>query len=69
MPLGRLLLRTTTLNKIVSRNAFTATKPDPSKPNMLRVGLAFGTTALLWAMLFKTHRSDVQEYKARKGLE
>ncbi|XP_017329138.1 NADH dehydrogenase [ubiquinone] 1 subunit C1, mitochondrial isoform X2 [Ictalurus punctatus] len=69
MPLGRLLLRTTTLNKIVSRNAFTATKPDPSKPNMLRVGLAFGTTVLLWAMLFKTHRSDVQEYKARKGLE
>lgn len=35
----------------VSRNAFTATKPDLFKPNMLRVGLAFGTTAFLWAMV------------------
>ncbi|KAG7328879.1 hypothetical protein KOW79_007053 [Hemibagrus wyckioides] len=69
MPLGRLLLRTSTLNKIVSRNAFTASKPDPSKPNLLRVGLAFGTTALLWTMLFKRHWSDVQEYKASNGLE
>lgn len=39
------------LSPVVSRNAFTATKPDPSKPNMLRVGLAFGTTVLLWAMV------------------
>ncbi|XP_027007778.2 NADH dehydrogenase [ubiquinone] 1 subunit C1, mitochondrial isoform X1 [Tachysurus fulvidraco] len=54
---------------VVSRNAFTATKPDPSKPNMLRVGMAFGTTALLWMMLFKKHWSDVQEYKTSNGLE
>ncbi|KAK2839061.1 hypothetical protein Q7C36_013875 [Tachysurus vachellii] len=69
MSLRRLLLRTPTLHRIVSRNAFTATKPDPSKPNMLRVGMAFGTTALLWTMLFKKHWSDVQEYKASNGLE
>ncbi|XP_066506171.1 NADH dehydrogenase [ubiquinone] 1 subunit C1, mitochondrial [Hoplias malabaricus] len=69
MPAGRLLLQTTKLNKIVSRNAFTATKPDPSRPNMLRVGLAVGSTAFLWAMLFKQHSNDVQEYKKRNGLE
>ncbi|XP_053362311.1 NADH dehydrogenase [ubiquinone] 1 subunit C1, mitochondrial [Clarias gariepinus] len=69
MPLGRSLLRVTALNKIVSRNAFTAVKPDPSRPNMLRVGLTFGTTALLWAMLFKQRSSDMQEYKTRNGLE
>ncbi|XP_056328364.1 NADH dehydrogenase [ubiquinone] 1 subunit C1, mitochondrial [Danio aesculapii] len=69
MPLGRLLLRTSTVNKIVSRNAFRATKPDVSKPNMLRVGLAFGSTVFLWALLFKQHSTDVQEYKRRNGLE
>lgn len=36
---------------VVSRNNYTAFKPDPSKPNMLRVGLAFGSTALLWALV------------------
>ncbi|XP_077103860.1 NADH dehydrogenase [ubiquinone] 1 subunit C1, mitochondrial [Siphateles boraxobius] len=69
MLLGRLLLRTTTVNKMVSRNAYTASKPDPSKPNMLRVGLAFGSTAVLWALLFKQHSTDVHEYKTRNGLE
>ncbi|XP_067237549.1 NADH dehydrogenase [ubiquinone] 1 subunit C1, mitochondrial [Chanodichthys erythropterus] len=69
MPLGRLLLRTSTVNKMVSRNNYTAFKPDPSKPNMLRVGLAFGSTALLWALLFKQHSTDVHEYKTRNGLE
>ncbi|KAG1962552.1 NADH dehydrogenase [ubiquinone] 1 subunit C1, mitochondrial [Pimephales promelas] len=69
MLLGRLLLRTSTVNKMVSRNAYTASKPDPSKPNMLRVGLAFGSTAVLWALLFKQHSTDVREYKTRNGLE
>ncbi|XDV37466.1 hypothetical protein PO909_007063 [Leuciscus waleckii] len=69
MLLGRLLLRTSAVNKMVSRNAYTASKPDPSKPNMLRVGLAFGSTAVLWALLFKQHSTDVHEYKTRNGLE
>ncbi|XP_076878094.1 NADH dehydrogenase [ubiquinone] 1 subunit C1, mitochondrial [Brachyhypopomus gauderio] len=68
MPVGRLLLRASPLNKIICRNAFTFTKPDYSKPNMLRVGLAFGSTAVLWALLFKQHSDDVQEYKTRNGL-
>uniref|UniRef100_A0A8C2J3Q7 NADH dehydrogenase [ubiquinone] 1 subunit C1, mitochondrial n=1 Tax=Cyprinus carpio TaxID=7962 RepID=A0A8C2J3Q7_CYPCA len=54
---------------VFSRNSFIASKPDPSKPNMLRVGLAFGSTAVLWALLFKQHRTDVHEYKTRNGLE
>ncbi|XP_051774254.1 NADH dehydrogenase [ubiquinone] 1 subunit C1, mitochondrial [Ctenopharyngodon idella] len=69
MLLGRLLLRTSTVNKMVSRNTYTAFRPDPSKPNMLRVGLAFGSTAVLWALLFKQHSTDVHEYKTRNGLE
>ncbi|XP_016326560.1 NADH dehydrogenase [ubiquinone] 1 subunit C1, mitochondrial-like [Sinocyclocheilus anshuiensis] len=69
MPLGRLLLRTSAVNKKVSRNFFIASKPDPSKPNMLRVGLAFGSTAVLWALLFKQHSTDVHEYKTQNGLE
>ncbi|XP_055033575.1 NADH dehydrogenase [ubiquinone] 1 subunit C1, mitochondrial [Misgurnus anguillicaudatus] len=69
MPFGRLLLRTWTIHKMVSRNAFTASKPDYSRPNMLRVGLAFGSTAVLWALLLKQHSTDVQEYKKRNGLE
>ncbi|XP_036423747.1 NADH dehydrogenase [ubiquinone] 1 subunit C1, mitochondrial [Colossoma macropomum] len=69
MPAGRLLLQTTALTKTISRNAFTAAKPDSSRPNMLRVGLTFGSTALLWALLFKQHSTDVQEYKTRNGLE
>ncbi|XP_056625165.1 NADH dehydrogenase [ubiquinone] 1 subunit C1, mitochondrial [Triplophysa dalaica] len=69
MPLGRLLLRASTINKMVSRNAFTALKPDPSKPNMLRVGMAFGSTAFLWGLLFIQHSTDVREYKTRNGLE
>ncbi|KAM9376163.1 uncharacterized protein KZ484_008752 [Pholidichthys leucotaenia] len=51
--------------KAGSRSAFTASKPDPSRPNWLRVGLAFGTSAFLWGLLFKQHSDDVHEYKAR----
>ncbi|XP_029965607.1 NADH dehydrogenase [ubiquinone] 1 subunit C1, mitochondrial-like [Salarias fasciatus] len=52
-----------------SRSVFTSSKPDTSRPNWLRVGLAFGASAFLWALLFKQHSSDVREYKARNGLE
>ncbi|XP_016149142.1 NADH dehydrogenase [ubiquinone] 1 subunit C1, mitochondrial-like [Sinocyclocheilus grahami] len=69
MPLGRLLLRTSAVNKMVSRHFFIASKPDPSKPNMLRLGLAFGSAAVLWALLFKQHSTDVHEYKTQSGLE
>nr|DBA28961.1 TPA: hypothetical protein GDO54_009238 [Pyxicephalus adspersus] len=48
---------------------FTAKKHDPSQPNWLNVGLAFGTTVTLWALLFKQHSDDVAEYKKRNGLE
>uniref|UniRef100_A0A3Q1BKX2 NADH dehydrogenase [ubiquinone] 1 subunit C1, mitochondrial n=1 Tax=Amphiprion ocellaris TaxID=80972 RepID=A0A3Q1BKX2_AMPOC len=52
-----------------SRSAFTSSKPDTVNPNWLRVGLAFGTSAFLWGLLFKQHSTDVHEYKVRNGLE
>ncbi|XP_072519903.1 NADH dehydrogenase [ubiquinone] 1 subunit C1, mitochondrial [Salminus brasiliensis] len=69
MPGGRLLLQTAAVSRIASRNMFTAFKPDTSKPNFLRVGLTFGSTVFLWALLFKQHSTDVAEYKKRNGLE
>ncbi|KAG9272265.1 NADH dehydrogenase [ubiquinone] 1 subunit C1, mitochondrial [Astyanax mexicanus] len=69
MPAGRLLLQTSALNKIICRNAFTAKKRDTSKPNMVRVGLTFGSVVFLWGLLFTQHSNDVQEYKKRNGLE
>uniref|UniRef100_A0A672FAG5 NADH dehydrogenase [ubiquinone] 1 subunit C1, mitochondrial n=1 Tax=Salarias fasciatus TaxID=181472 RepID=A0A672FAG5_SALFA len=71
-----LLLRTgkrspqgTSFHVLLSLSVFTSSKPDTSRPNWLRVGLAFGASAFLWALLFKQHSSDVREYKARNGLE
>ncbi|NXF09402.1 NDUC1 dehydrogenase, partial [Smithornis capensis] len=49
-----------------TRSAFTATKPNYDRPNWLRVGLAFSTTAALWAILIKQHDDDVKEYERRK---
>ncbi|XP_066576231.1 NADH dehydrogenase [ubiquinone] 1 subunit C1, mitochondrial [Amia ocellicauda] len=69
MPLNRLLLRTASVSKTVTRSAFTASKRDRSSPDWLRVGLAFGGTAAVWALLFKQHSEDVHEYKKRNGLE
>ncbi|KAJ8247781.1 hypothetical protein GJAV_G00250230 [Gymnothorax javanicus] len=69
MPLARVLLKATAVNKTVARSAFTAQKPDYTNPNWLRVGLTLGTTVGLWALLFKQHSDDVQEYKKRNGLE
>uniref|UniRef100_A0A8C5G5L2 NADH dehydrogenase [ubiquinone] 1 subunit C1, mitochondrial n=1 Tax=Gouania willdenowi TaxID=441366 RepID=A0A8C5G5L2_GOUWI len=52
-----------------SRSMFTSSKPDMGKPNWVRVGLAFGTSAFLWVLLLKQHSSDVDEYKVRNNLE
>ncbi|XP_039669500.1 NADH dehydrogenase [ubiquinone] 1 subunit C1, mitochondrial isoform X1 [Perca fluviatilis] len=52
-----------------SRSVFTSSKPDTANPNWVRVGLAFGTSAFLWGLLFKQHSTDVHEYKVRNGLE
>uniref|UniRef100_A0A3P8UQG3 NADH dehydrogenase [ubiquinone] 1 subunit C1, mitochondrial n=1 Tax=Cynoglossus semilaevis TaxID=244447 RepID=A0A3P8UQG3_CYNSE len=42
---------------------------DHTKPNWFQVGLAFGTSAFLWALLFKQHSTDIREYKARNCVE
>uniref|UniRef100_A0A8C7D8D4 NADH dehydrogenase [ubiquinone] 1 subunit C1, mitochondrial n=3 Tax=Oncorhynchus TaxID=8016 RepID=A0A8C7D8D4_ONCKI len=65
----RAVLRPDLSLAIGSRSAFTAAKPDHTNPNWLRVGLAFGTSAFLWGLLFKQHSTDVHEYKVRNGLE
>ncbi|KAF7654192.1 hypothetical protein LDENG_00073050 [Lucifuga dentata] len=69
MTFRRLLSGTVLINKVGCRSAFTSSKPDVNNPNWLRVGLAFGTSAFLWALLFKQHSTDVHEYKVRNGLE
>ncbi|CAN9514533.1 unnamed protein product [Ophioblennius macclurei] len=65
----RRLFSASSLLRTGSRPMFTSSKPDTSKPNWLRVGLAFGSSAFLWALLFQQHSSDVREYKVRNGLE
>uniref|UniRef100_UPI0037E84E14 NADH dehydrogenase [ubiquinone] 1 subunit C1, mitochondrial n=1 Tax=Semicossyphus pulcher TaxID=241346 RepID=UPI0037E84E14 len=69
MTFNRLLSRAVFVSKVGSRSAFTSSKPDLANPNWLRVGLAFGSSAFLWGLLFKQHSTDVQEYKVRNGLE
>ncbi|CAJ1058420.1 NADH dehydrogenase 1 subunit C1%2C mitochondrial [Astatotilapia calliptera] [Xyrichtys novacula] len=69
MTFNRLLSRAVFVSRVGSRSAFTSSKPDLTKPNWLRVGLAFGSTAFLWGLLFKQHSTDVHEYKVRNGLE
>ncbi|NXR85856.1 NDUC1 dehydrogenase, partial [Hypocryptadius cinnamomeus] len=49
-----------------TRSAFVAKKADNAQPNWLGVGLAFGTSAALWALLVKQHNEDVKEYERRK---
>uniref|UniRef100_A0A8C8DMQ2 NADH dehydrogenase [ubiquinone] 1 subunit C1, mitochondrial n=1 Tax=Oryzias sinensis TaxID=183150 RepID=A0A8C8DMQ2_9TELE len=56
-------------NLVGSRSAFTSSKTDTRNPNWVRVGLAFGSSAFLWALLFKQHSTDVHEYKVRNGLQ
>uniref|UniRef100_UPI00358EE390 NADH dehydrogenase [ubiquinone] 1 subunit C1, mitochondrial n=1 Tax=Myxine glutinosa TaxID=7769 RepID=UPI00358EE390 len=50
------------------RGMFTSRKNDYSKPNWLRVGLAFGTTVALWVSLSMQYDKDMKEYKRRNGL-
>ncbi|XP_037635245.1 NADH dehydrogenase [ubiquinone] 1 subunit C1, mitochondrial [Sebastes umbrosus] len=69
MTFNRLLSRAALISRVGSRSAFTSSKPDTANPNWIRVGLAFGTSAFLWGLLFKQHSSDVNEYKVRNGLE
>ncbi|XP_073342975.1 NADH dehydrogenase [ubiquinone] 1 subunit C1, mitochondrial [Pagrus major] len=69
MTFNRLLSRAALVSKVGSRSVFTSSKPDPTNPNWLRVGLAFGSAAFLWGLLFKQHSTDVHEYKVRNGLE
>ncbi|NWU06299.1 NDUC1 dehydrogenase, partial [Cephalopterus ornatus] len=49
-----------------TRSVFVARKPSYGQPNWLRVGLAFGTSAALWAFLIKQHNEDVMEYERRQ---
>ncbi|XP_046876427.1 NADH dehydrogenase [ubiquinone] 1 subunit C1, mitochondrial [Hypomesus transpacificus] len=69
MTLSRLLSRAVIVSKSGTRSVFTAGTPDYNNPNWVRVGLAFGTTAFLWGLLFKQHSTDVHEYKVSNGLE
>ncbi|XP_063046143.1 NADH dehydrogenase [ubiquinone] 1 subunit C1, mitochondrial [Engraulis encrasicolus] len=69
MPLNQLFLRTATVSRAVTRSAFTASKRDTVNPNWFRVGLAFGTSAVLWGLLIRQHSVDVAEYKATQGAE
>ncbi|XP_065489411.1 NADH dehydrogenase [ubiquinone] 1 subunit C1, mitochondrial isoform X2 [Caloenas nicobarica] len=49
-----------------TRSAFVARKPNYAQPNWFGVGLAFSTSAALWALLFKQHNEDIMEYERRK---
>ncbi|XP_025961906.1 NADH dehydrogenase [ubiquinone] 1 subunit C1, mitochondrial [Dromaius novaehollandiae] len=51
---------------VLTRSAFVARKPNYDHPNWFGVGLAFGTTAALWVLLFKHHNEDVMEYERRQ---
>uniref|UniRef100_V9LJC1 NADH dehydrogenase [ubiquinone] 1 subunit C1, mitochondrial n=1 Tax=Callorhinchus milii TaxID=7868 RepID=V9LJC1_CALMI len=66
---ARGLFRSAAVCHMFTRSAFTATKPDYTKPNWLRVGLAFGTSIAIWTLLFKQHDDDVKEYNRLNGIE
>ncbi|NWZ03479.1 NDUC1 dehydrogenase, partial [Loxia curvirostra] len=50
-----------------SRSASVVSTANNAQPNWLGVGLAFGTSAALWALLIKQHNEDVMEYERRKA--
>uniref|UniRef100_A0A6P8QHI5 NADH dehydrogenase [ubiquinone] 1 subunit C1, mitochondrial n=1 Tax=Geotrypetes seraphini TaxID=260995 RepID=A0A6P8QHI5_GEOSA len=54
------------LRKAQTRSMYLAKKPDYSKPNWLRISLAFGTSIFLWVMLFQQHQYDLAEYERRQ---
>ncbi|NXO77878.1 NDUC1 dehydrogenase, partial [Sitta europaea] len=49
-----------------TRSASVVNKANNAQPNWLGVGLAFSTSAALWALLVKQHNEDVMEYERRK---
>ncbi|XP_029368383.1 NADH dehydrogenase [ubiquinone] 1 subunit C1, mitochondrial isoform X2 [Echeneis naucrates] len=69
MYFSRVVFRAFLDRKVGMRSVFTSSKHDTANPNWLRVGLAFGTSAFLWGLLFRQHNTDVHEYKVRLGLE
>ncbi|NXX13774.1 NDUC1 dehydrogenase, partial [Podargus strigoides] len=50
-----------------TRSAFVARRSNYDQPNWFGVALAFGTSAAMWAFLFKQHNEDVMEYERRKA--
>ncbi|KAK5865274.1 hypothetical protein PBY51_016449 [Eleginops maclovinus] len=69
MTFNRLLSRAALVSKVGSRSIFQSSKRDMTNPNWIRVGLAFGTTAFVWGLLFKQRSADEHEYRVRNGLE
>ncbi|NXA74854.1 NDUC1 dehydrogenase, partial [Thryothorus ludovicianus] len=49
-----------------TRSAFVVKQANNAQPNWLRVGLAFSTSAALWALLINQHNEEVKEYERRK---
>ncbi|KAM6120235.1 NADH dehydrogenase [ubiquinone] 1 subunit C1, mitochondrial [Pterocles gutturalis] len=63
----RLRLAAGASNLTFTRSAFVARKRIYDQPNWFGVGLAFSTSAALWALLLKQHNDDVLEYERRKA--
>ncbi|XP_075607304.1 NADH dehydrogenase [ubiquinone] 1 subunit C1, mitochondrial [Balearica regulorum gibbericeps] len=63
---GGLRLAAATPSLAFTRSAFVAKRRNYDQPNWFGVGLAFSTSAALWALLFKQHNEDVMEYERRK---
>ncbi|NWS84533.1 NDUC1 dehydrogenase, partial [Toxostoma redivivum] len=49
-----------------TRSASVVKKANSGQPNWLGVGMAFGTSAAVWAFLIKEHDEDVMEYEKRQ---
>ncbi|NXR21697.1 NDUC1 dehydrogenase, partial [Cinclus mexicanus] len=49
-----------------TRSVSVVKEANNGQPNWLGVGMAFGTSAVLWAFLIKEHNEDVMEYERRK---
>ncbi|KAL3045356.1 NADH dehydrogenase [ubiquinone] 1 subunit C1, mitochondrial [Trematomus bernacchii] len=69
MTFTQLLSRAALVSKVGSRSFFQGSKADMTNPNWIRVGLAFGSAAFIWGLLFKQNSADLHEYRVRNGLE
>ncbi|XP_072477171.1 NADH dehydrogenase [ubiquinone] 1 subunit C1, mitochondrial [Notamacropus eugenii] len=67
--LSRLLSGAPLPRHTLVRSAFYIRGNQNDQPNWLKVILALGTTAGLWAFLLQQHKEDILEYERRKGLE